>query len=120
MRTRLSYNGLLLEVHGAEVAQRRVAAVRIVEAFDVVEHLGLGVIAGAGAVVPTLVKVLSVLCEPVSPRWRSVFDVFRSGGDLTPVGKRRCAALLKRFPVDEMAFQIEVVVDVGMNRGELL
>ena len=122
MRTRLSDNGLLLEVHGAEVAQRRVAAVRIVEAFDVVEHLGLGVIAGAGAgaVVPTLVKVLSVLCEPVSPRWRSVFDVGGSGGDLTPVGKRRCAALLKRFPVDEMAFQIEVVVDAGMDRGELL
>ena len=64
--------------------------------------------------------VLSVCCEPVSPRWRSVFDVFRSGGDLTPVGKRRCAALLKRFPVDEMAFQVEMVVDVGVDRGELL
>jgi len=64
--------------------------------------------------------VLSVLREPVSPRWRSVFDALGSGGDLTPVGKRRCAALLKRFPVDEMAFLVEMVVDVGMERGELL
>ena len=120
MDTRLSYCRSALEVHGAEIPQGRVPSGRIVEAFDVIEHLGLGVIAGAGAVVPTLVKVLSVLCEPVSPRWRSVFGVFRSGGDLTPVGKRRCAALLKRFPVDEMAFQIEVAVDAGMDRGELL
>ena len=65
-------------------------------------------------------QVLSVLGEPVSPRWSSVFDVGGSGGYLTPVGERYCAAPLKRFPVDEMAFQIEMIVDVGVDRGELL
>ena len=64
--------------------------------------------------------VLSVLREPVSPRWSSDFDVFRSGGNLTPVGMRRSAALLECFPVDEMAFQVEVAVDAGVDRGELL
>ncbi len=65
-------------------------------------------------------RVLSVLCELVSPRWRSVFDVIGSGGDLTPVCKRRYAALLECFPVDEVTFQIEMVVDIGVDRGELL
>jgi len=45
--TRSSYNRLPFEVHRAEIAQRRVAAGRIVEALDVVEHLGLGMIARA-------------------------------------------------------------------------
>ena len=64
--------------------------------------------------------VLSMLCGPVSPRWKSVFETAGSDGDLTPVGKRCCAALLERFPVDEMAFQVEMVVDVGVDRCELL
>jgi len=43
MDTRLGYVSLPLEVDGAEIHQGRVAAGRIVEALDVVEHLGLGV-----------------------------------------------------------------------------
>ena len=39
---------------------------------------------------------------------------------MTPVCKRRCAALLECFPVDEVTFQIEMVVDIGVDRGELL
>ena len=42
---RLSYNRLPVEVHQAEIAEGRVAAGRIVEALDVIEHLGPGMIA---------------------------------------------------------------------------
>ena len=47
MDTRLGYIGLPLEVHGAEIAQGRVPACRVVEAFDVIEHLGLRLISRA-------------------------------------------------------------------------
>ena len=40
-----NYNRLPFEVHWAEIAEGRVPAGRIVEAFDVVEHLGPGMIA---------------------------------------------------------------------------
>ena len=43
-----------------------------------------------------------------------------SRGELPPLGKRRGAALLVGLAIDEMAFEIEVIVDVGMDRGELL
>ena len=39
MDTKLGYMTLLLEVHGAEIAQGRVPARGIVEAFDVIEHV---------------------------------------------------------------------------------
>ena len=45
MDTKLGYMRLPLEVHGAEIAQRRVPARRVVEALDIIEHVGLRVIA---------------------------------------------------------------------------
>jgi hypothetical protein len=33
--------------------------------------------------------VLSVFCEPLSPRWCSVFDVSSLAGELTPLLERR-------------------------------
>ena len=39
MDTRLGYISLLLEVHGAEIAQGRVPACGIVKALDVIEHI---------------------------------------------------------------------------------
>lgn len=43
MDTKLGYMRLPLEVHG--IAQRRVPARRVVEALDIIEHVGLRVIA---------------------------------------------------------------------------
>ena len=40
MYTKLAYPSFLLEVHGAEIPQGRVTARRIVEALDIVEHIG--------------------------------------------------------------------------------
>jgi hypothetical protein len=45
MDTRLGYMRLPLEVHGAEIAQRRVPARRVVEALDIIEHVRLRVMA---------------------------------------------------------------------------
>ena len=42
--TRLSYSRLHLELHGASVADCRVSAFSIVEAFDVIEHVSLGLV----------------------------------------------------------------------------
>ena len=39
MDTKLGYIRLPLEVHGAEIAQRRVPARRVVEALDIIEHV---------------------------------------------------------------------------------
>ena len=47
MDTELGYIGLLLEVHGAEIAQGRVPACGIVEALDVIEHVLFCVVARA-------------------------------------------------------------------------
>ena len=47
MDPRLGYIGLPLEVDGTEIPQRRVPACRVVEAFDVIEHLGLCLISRA-------------------------------------------------------------------------
>jgi len=44
---RLSYHSAGLERHGAEVADFRMPSARIVEALDVVEHVGTGFAAGA-------------------------------------------------------------------------
>ena len=45
--TRLSESSLLLELHRAQISNRRVPSFWIVEAFDVIEHVGLGLIARA-------------------------------------------------------------------------
>ena len=45
--TGLGLHSSVLERHGAYVAQLRVASPRIVEALDVVEHVGTGGITGA-------------------------------------------------------------------------
>ena len=44
--TELSYSYLAFKVHGAEISQCRVSAPRILEALDVVKHIGLGIVAG--------------------------------------------------------------------------
>jgi hypothetical protein len=50
-----------------------------------------------------------------------VFDAGEPAGDLTPFeGRHRYAAPFEYFPVDEMAFKIEVVVDIGVDRGDHL
>ena len=59
--------------------------------------------------------MVSVGCELVSPRWRSVFDIRGLGGDLTPLGQRRCAALFEGLAINDVAFGIEVVLDVGVD-----
>jgi hypothetical protein len=38
---------LLFVFHGAQIAQCRVSAPRVVEALDIVEHIGLGTVSGA-------------------------------------------------------------------------
>jgi len=43
MDTELGYMRLLLEVHGAEIAHRRVPACRIVQALDAIAHFCLRV-----------------------------------------------------------------------------
>src|SRR5271168_3515388 len=43
--TRLSESRLHFELHGTQISDRRVPAFRIIEAFNVVEHIGLGVVA---------------------------------------------------------------------------
>src|ERR1700733_8206683 len=45
--TCLSYSGLSLELHGADVADCRVPAFGIVEALDVIEHVSLGILPGS-------------------------------------------------------------------------
>ncbi len=45
--TRLSESRLHFELYGAQISDRRVPAFRIIEAFDVVEHVSLGLIARA-------------------------------------------------------------------------
>ena len=47
MDTRLGYISLLLKVDGAEIPERWMPAFEIVEAFDVIEHLGLRLISRA-------------------------------------------------------------------------
>lgn len=54
MDTKLGYMSLLLEVHGAEIAQGRVPACGIVEAFDVIEHVLSRVVA----------RVIGFACDP--------------------------------------------------------
>ena len=44
---RLACLGQRLEIHRAEIADGRVASPRVVEALDVVEHIGAGLVAGA-------------------------------------------------------------------------
>ena len=48
--SKISQHSARLELHWAEIAQFRIPTPRVVEALDVVEHIGSGFIAGA---VPT-------------------------------------------------------------------
>lgn len=57
--TRLSQSSLFLELDGAEIAQCRVPSSRITEGFNVVEHVGLGVVSRS----LTFQAVRSVLSE---------------------------------------------------------
>lgn len=42
----LGFHSLFFVLHGAEIAPCGVAATRIIEAFDIVEHVRLGIIPG--------------------------------------------------------------------------
>lgn len=64
--------------------------------------------------------VLSVLSQLVSDLRSRVFMTRRSGHEVLPLGQCGRAAVLVCLSVDEMALQIEVVMDVGMYGGELL
>ena len=66
------------------------------------------------------VDALSVQCEPPSPRWSSVFEVSGLARDRLPLGQCGRAAFLVSLSIDEMTFEGEKIVDVGMDRGELL
>ena len=48
-----------------------------------------------------------------------VFGQSGLGGDLSPLGGLRGAVLLVGLPIDDVTFEIEMVVDVGMDTGEL-
>lgn len=43
----LAWPGERLKIHRAEIADGRVSSPRVVEALDVVEHVGAGLVAGA-------------------------------------------------------------------------
>ena len=57
----------------------------------------------------------------VSNIWRSVpKPKQRLGRDSAPLGQRGRASLFVYFASDEMALLIEMIVDLGLNRAELL
>jgi hypothetical protein len=70
--------------------------------------------------VESLLAVLSVQRELVSTRWSPVFDDRGLAGDQTPLCKRSRAAPFERPTVDDVAFRVELILDVGVGRGELL
>ncbi len=47
MGTKLGFLSLLFVFHGAEIAHCRVSAPRVVEALDIVVHIGLGIVPSA-------------------------------------------------------------------------
>ena len=64
--------------------------------------------------------VLSVSCELVSTRWSSGFGLSVLACDQPPLCQCSRASFLVGLSINEVAFEIEVVVDIGMGRGELL
>lgn len=62
-----------------------------------------------------MVAVLSVYCELVSTGRTWVFEGRSLARDLPPFSERRGAALLEGLTIDEVSFEVEVVVDVGVN-----
>lgn len=67
-----------------------------------------------------LEREVSVGCELVSAWPSSALDQRGSGRKHLPLRQGSGAAFLVSGSVDEMAFQSKVVVDAGVNRGELL
>lgn len=65
-------------------------------------------------------RVLSVQSQLVSDRRSHVLITRRSGHEVLPLSQCGRAAGLVCLAIDEVALQVEVVVDVGMDRGELL
>ena len=66
------------------------------------------------------VAVLSVQREPLSARCTSIFEGMALAGEDLPLCQGGRAAFLVGLAINEVAFEIEVVVDVGVHRGELL
>ena len=64
--------------------------------------------------------VLSVQCQPLSTRGGSVFEHGRLARNHPPLGQGSRAAFFVGLSINEMAFKVEVVVNIGMDRGELL
>ena len=60
------------------------------------------------------------LCQTKTDRSRKTGIDPISGRELTPFGQGGRAVFLEFFTAVEMAFEIEVVVDGGLNGGELL
>lgn len=58
--------------------------------------------------------------KPISTRYTAGFEGGRLAGELLPLRKCGGATLVVGLVVDKMAFVIEVVVDVGLDGGELL
>jgi len=65
-------------------------------------------------------RALSIFWEPVSTWPSSAYELHPSASERLPLRQSGGAAFVVSVPVDEMAFQGEVVVDVGVDRGELL
>ena len=59
--------------------------------------------------------MLSVQCEPVSPRCSSGFESSGLACEDPPLGQRGRAAFLVCMAVDEMALEIKMIVDIGKN-----
>ena len=64
--------------------------------------------------------VLSDQCAQISVSRISVFAHCRSGHKAAPLGQRGRTEHLVGRSIDEVAFGIEVIVDVGVDRCELL
>ena len=58
--------------------------------------------------------------ELVSQRWRSFFDIVRLACDETPLAVRCYAARFVGSAINEMTFEVEVIVDVCPERGKFL
>lgn len=64
--------------------------------------------------------VLSVLREPLSPRCNPAFERSGLAREDLPLRQGSGASCLVGLAVDEMTFEVEVVVDVGVDGSELL
>lgn len=64
--------------------------------------------------------VVSVFCEPLSTERDFVRQIDLSGSDAPPLGQCGGAAFLVELTAGEVAFEDEVIADVGMDGGEFL